>query len=249
MSLNLGEKRLLKDVIDINKTPLHDHGIYYIHDDEDIKKGYALIFGPSDTIYSYGIYFFKFKFPNDYPYSPPRVEYLTNGDNVRFNPNLYRNGKVCISILNTWNGPQWSSCQTISSVLLTLVTLFHNKPLLNEPGINESYPSFKLYNKIIKYSSIKIALLDVLSGKICKDMYSKFKTVIDKYVVKNHESIIEKIKDIDPPKKTINTVQNTETVSHDSHYKTFKVNIYNMAIKCYFDGYLLSRFINLSKLN
>lgn len=249
MSLNLGEKRLLKDVIDINKTPLHDHGIYYIHDDEDIKKGYAMIFGPPDTIYSYGIYFFKFKFPNDYPYSPPYVDYLTNGDNVRFNPNLYRNGKVCISILNTWNGPQWSSCQTISSILLTLVTLFHNKPLLNEPGINESYPSFKLYNKIIKYSSIKIALLDVLSGKICKDMYSKFKKVIDKYVVKNHERIIEKIKDIDPPKKTINTVQNTETVSEDSHYKTFKVNIYNMAIKCYFDGYLLSRFINLSKLN
>lgn len=250
MSLNLGEKRLLKDVIDINKTPLHDHGIYYIHDDEDIKKGYALIFGPPDTIYSYGIYFFKFKFPNDYPYSPPRVEYLTNGDNVRFNPNLYRNGKVCISILNTWNGPQWSSCQTISSILLTLVTLFHNKPLLNEPGINESYPSFKLYNKIIKYSSIKIALLDVLSGKICKDMYSKFKTVIDKYVVKNHESIIEKIKDVDPPnKKNINTAQNSKTNTEDSHYKIFKVNIYNMHIKCYFDGYLLSRFINLSKLN
>ena len=252
MSLNLGEKRLLKDVIDINKTPLHDHGIYYIHDDEDIKKGYAMIFGPPDTIYSYGIYFFKFKFPNDYPYSPPRVEYLTNGDNVRFNPNLYRNGKVCISILNTWNGPQWSSCQTISSVLLTLVTLFHNKPLLNEPGINETYPSFKLYNKIIKYSSIKIALLDVLSGKICKDMYTKFKTIIDNYVVKNNDSIIEKIKDIDPPnKKDINTAQNskTKTNTEDSHYKIFKVNIYNMHIKCYFDGYLLSRFINLSKLN
>ena len=250
MSLNLGEKRLLKDVIDINKTPLHDHGIYYIHDDEDIKKGYALIFGPSDTIYSYGIYFFKFKFPNDYPYSPPHVEYLTNRDNVRFNPNLYRNGKVCISILNTWNGPQWSSCQTISSVLLTLVTLFHNKPLLNEPGISESYPSFKIYNKIIEYSSIKIALLDVLSGKICKDMYSKFKTVIDEHVVKNHESIIEKIKDIDPPgKKTINTVQTTETISNEYQSKTFKVNIYNMDIKCSFNGYLLSRFINLSQSN
>ena len=81
------------------------------------------------------MFFFKFRYPDDYPYSPPHVEFLTNNDKVRFNPNLYRNGKVCISILNTWTGPQWSSCQNISSVLLTLVTLFHNKPLLNEPGL------------------------------------------------------------------------------------------------------------------
>ena len=59
MSLNSGEKRLLKDVIDINKHPLHEHGIYYIHDDKDIRKGYAMVFGPADTIYSYGIYFFR----------------------------------------------------------------------------------------------------------------------------------------------------------------------------------------------
>ena len=81
-------------------------------------------------------------------------------------------------------------------------------------------------------------------------MYSKFKTVIDKHVEKNHESIIKKIKDIDPPgKKTINTVQTTETISNEYQSKTFKVNIYNMDIKCSFNGYLLSRFINLSQFN
>jgi len=245
MSLNSGEKRLLKDVIDINKHPLHEHGIYYIHDDEDIRKGYAMVFGPADTIYSYGIYFFRFKFPDDYPYSPPRVDYLTNGDNVRFNPNLYRNGKVCISILNTWSGPQWSSCQTISSILLTLVTLFHNKPLLNEPGISESYPSFKTYNEIIKYASVKVALLDVLSGKICKDMYNKFKPHIDEYVVKHQQDIIEKIKDIDPIRK--NRTSN-DTNAPKFREKTLIINIYNMVMKCKLDGYLLSKFSSLSQI-
>ena len=43
MSLTTGEKRLLKDVIHINKHPLHDQGIFYIHDSNNIKKGYALI--------------------------------------------------------------------------------------------------------------------------------------------------------------------------------------------------------------
>ena len=84
---------------------------------------------------------------------------LTNKDKIRFNPNLYRNGKVCISILNTWSGPQWSSCQSISSVLLTLITLFHNKPLLNEPGIKETHHSFKPYNKIITYRNVEHSII------------------------------------------------------------------------------------------
>ena len=54
-------KRLAKDVKDIIKTPLTDNGIYYVHDENDILKGYALIIGPPDTPYSGGYYFFKFQ--------------------------------------------------------------------------------------------------------------------------------------------------------------------------------------------
>lgn len=101
-------KRLAKDVKDIIKTPLTDNGIYYVHDENDILKGYALIIGPPDTPYSGGYYFFKFQYPHDYPFRPPTVTYHTNDGTTRFNPNLYRSGKVCISILNTWKGPQWT---------------------------------------------------------------------------------------------------------------------------------------------
>lgn len=55
------KKRLLKDVKDIYKNPLHDQGIYYIHDETNMKKGYAVVFGPSDTLYQYGAYFFRIK--------------------------------------------------------------------------------------------------------------------------------------------------------------------------------------------
>ena len=119
--------------------------------------GYAVVFGPTDTIYRYGAYMFEFKFPTNYPVSPPKLTYLTNDGSTRFHPNLYRNGKVCISILNTWKGEQWTSCQTIRSVLLTLTTLFHNKPLLNEPGIRETHRDFNNYNKIIKYRNLKFS--------------------------------------------------------------------------------------------
>ena len=54
--------RLLKDVKNIIKNPLTDNGIYYIHDDSDILKGYALIVGPEDTPYYGGYYFFEIKY-------------------------------------------------------------------------------------------------------------------------------------------------------------------------------------------
>ena len=94
-------KRLVKDVKDIIKKPLLDNGIIYSHSEENMLKGYAIIFGPKDTIYENGVYFFEFDFPKTYPYAPPKLTYLTNNGKTRFNPNLYRNGKVCVSILNT----------------------------------------------------------------------------------------------------------------------------------------------------
>ena len=58
--------RLLKDVKQIIKNPLTENGIYYIHDDTDLLKGYALIIGPEDTPYYGGNYFFELNYPFDY---------------------------------------------------------------------------------------------------------------------------------------------------------------------------------------
>jgi hypothetical protein len=43
------------------------------------------------------------------PSAPHRqVQFLTTGGGqVRFNPNLYNCGKVCLSLLGTWSGPSW----------------------------------------------------------------------------------------------------------------------------------------------
>jgi len=184
------QKRLLKDVVDIIKNPLEDNGIYYKHDDNNMFCGYALIIGPKNTLYNYGNYLFKFEFPKDYPFSPPKLTYLTNNGYTRFHPNLYITGKVCLSILNTWRGEQWTSCQTIRSILLTLVTLFHNKPLLNEPGLTEKYKDFNNYNEIIQYENYNTAILYLLDKKINLKIYELFKNEIAKNYEKN-KSIIE----------------------------------------------------------
>jgi ubiquitin-protein ligase len=185
--------RLLNDVKQIIKNPLSDNGIYYIHDDSDLLKGYALIVGPSDTPYFGGNYFFEFKFPYDYPHSPPKVSYCTNGNGVRFNPNLYKCGKVCVSLLNTWSGEQWTSCQTISTVLLTLCTLLCKDPLLNEPGVTKFHAEFDKYTKIIEYSNIDIAVCDIMSKK--EGMYLEFFDLfygnIKENFIKNYDGLIK----------------------------------------------------------
>jgi ubiquitin-conjugating enzyme E2 Z len=59
-----------------------------------------MITGPFDTPYEGGFFYFVIRCPPDYPIRPPRVKLMTTGQGqVRFNPNLYKNGKVCLSIL------------------------------------------------------------------------------------------------------------------------------------------------------
>ena len=196
---NISIKRLLKDIKELEKNPLENDGIFYKHDEDNLFKGYALIFGPKDTLYENGCYFFSFNFTKNYPFEPPTVKFLTCDNFTRFHPNLYRNGKVCLSILNTWKGEQWTSCQSIRSVLLTIISLFDNKPLLHEPGITEKYKDFKKYNEIILFKNIQIAIIKYYNKRTIKalfndkNIYSFFYNIIKKKYAESKDEIIKKI--------------------------------------------------------
>jgi ubiquitin-protein ligase len=199
--------RLIKDVKNILKNPLTDNGIYYVHDDSDMLKGYALIIGPSETPYFGGNYLFELNYPHDYPHSPPSVTYCTNGDGIRFNPNLYKCGKVCVSLLNTWNGDQWTSCQTISTVLLTLCTLLCKDPLLNEPGVTTSNKDFAAYNEIIEYSNINIAVCKIVSKDqdYYPEKFDMFYPYIKENFLKNYDALLGFAKSKPKWKKLVKT--------------------------------------------
>jgi len=216
-------KRLMKDVRDITKDPLHDNGIFYCHDDENILKGYALIVGPENTPYAYGFYLFKVDYPSDYPTNPPKFTFLTNADNIRMNPNLYRNGKVCISILNTWRGEAWSSSQTLKTVLLTLLTIFNEKPLLNEPGYTETCDDFKAYNEIITFKNIDVAIMKVMKNEIYSDVCLKFSDQIQKLFLQNYDMVMKFINSKN--KKSILVTTKLYTMSVDINYEQLERNM------------------------
>lgn len=108
-------------------------------DDNQINFLKALITGPEDTPYSNGCYEFDIFFPSVYPKCPPKVNLqTTGGGTVRFNPNLYNCGKVCLSLLGTWEGQQgekWNETSTVLQVLVSIQSLILvSEPYFNEPG-------------------------------------------------------------------------------------------------------------------
>jgi len=210
--------RLLKDVKQIIKNPLTENGIFYIHDDTDMLKGYALIIGPSETPYFGGNYFFEFNYPTDYPHSPPKVKYWTNGNGIRFNPNLYTSGKVCISLLNTWRGDQWTSCQTISTVLLTLCTLLCENPLLNEPGVAKNNIDMKGYDEIIYFANIDVAICDILEQKksVFMPFFDNFFPFIKEKFLQNYEKLL--------------IFAENKNIEFNGEGKNVRINFYSMNI-------------------
>ena len=62
----------------------------------------VLLFGCEDTPYTDCPFAFEMKLPEDYPNSPPSVTYISYG--IRLHPNLYDSGRVCLSLLGTWDG-------------------------------------------------------------------------------------------------------------------------------------------------
>lgn len=194
-------KRIARDVCEINKNNLSNNGIFYIHDEKNILNGIALIIGPKDTVYEYGFYFFKFSFPENYPFSPPKVTFCNydNKTNTRFHPNLYRNGKSCLSVLNTWRGDGWTSCQTIRSILLTLCSILTSNPLTEEPGILISHKDNKPYNRIITFKNIEISIISIIEDCYNNNLndFEVFSFIIKDVFNNNKKNIREKIIELD----------------------------------------------------
>ncbi|XP_022108193.1 ubiquitin-conjugating enzyme E2 Z-like isoform X2 [Acanthaster planci] len=176
--------RIKRDIMNIYAEP--PPGMCVVPE-EDITKVHALITGPFDTPYEGGFFHFLIRFPPDYPIRPPRVKLVTTGEGkVRFNPNLYRNGKVCLSILGTWTGPAWSPAQSLSSVLISIQSLMNDKPYHNEPGFEqERQPGdCERYNDCIRHETIRVAVCDMLErenpvmpktlGEVMKKSFPEF---------------------------------------------------------------------------
>jgi len=100
----------------------------------DVLK--VLIIGPEGTPYENGCFVFDAYLPAQYPNCPPKCQLrTTGGGTVRFNPNLYDCGKVCLSLLGTWQGEPWGPKSTLLQLFVSIQSLIMvPHPYFNEPG-------------------------------------------------------------------------------------------------------------------
>lgn len=186
--MNKALKRLIVDYIDLENNKLEN--IYTYYEDNDVKTLYALIIGPNDTPYEGGYYFFKLEFDDLYPSKPPKCKFETINGTIRFNPNLYENGKICLSILGTWSGPEWKPVMNIRSILLNFQSLLHEYPIINEPmynKLNVSDIKSLNYNKILTYYNYKFAIFEMYKKK---DYYPWFNDIIEKHFRDNYKKYL-----------------------------------------------------------
>ena len=234
-------KRIInKDLKSIEYYKLNEQGIYIEFNESNMLEAHAMIIGPKNTLYEGDYLFFNINFPKNYPYSPPDVSYVSRG-NIRIHPNLYVKhhksgfGKVCLSILGTWSGPQWTTIMDISTILLSIQSILDSDPLLNEPGFNKKNKHqvdiINNYNDVIFFENINSLIiknyLDIPNN------FGIFKDVIYKNFNENYLNIynnIEKYKDIETKKVIISIYGINYIVKYDeleNNFKEFcnKVNI------------------------
>ena len=135
-----------------------------LENDDDLFKWNVLFEGPEDTLYEGGYFKARLQFPEDYPNSPPTMTFLSK----MWHPNIYPDGKVCISILhapghdemNMQEKPEekWRPILGVESVLMSVISML-NDPNIESPANLDASVQFRddrsAYNKQVRFLATK----------------------------------------------------------------------------------------------
>lgn len=151
----VGIKRLLKDykaLVDHGK----DQGIVVRLVDGDITTWEAMITGPENTAWEGGLFRMKLQFDKNFPIEPPTVRFLT----PMFHPNIYVDGRVCMSILKS----EWSPSLSIESLLVSIQSLLSDpnpKSAANgEAGVLFVEDPNAYYKRVMEYVEASLTFED-----------------------------------------------------------------------------------------
>tara|TARA_B100000902_G_C27321085_1_gene924522 strand:+ start:6629 stop:7081 length:453 start_codon:yes stop_codon:yes gene_type:complete len=119
-------KRIQSELINLQKDPPANCSAGPVG--EDLFKWQATLMGPEGTPYYGGVFNLRIDFPQDYPFKPPRVVFVTR----IYHCNIRSDGAICLDILKD----QWSPALTISKVLLSICSLL-DEPNPDDPLVPE----------------------------------------------------------------------------------------------------------------
>ena len=94
-----------------------------------------------DSLYYRGYFKARMTFPEDYPYTPPSFQFLR----PLYHPNIYPNGKLCISILHQPGedlmsgelaSERWSPIQKVETVLISILSLLDDAEVSSPANVD-----------------------------------------------------------------------------------------------------------------
>jgi ubiquitin-conjugating enzyme E2 A len=101
---------------DISNNNFKQYTQIIIERPTDIMEWKLKIKGPSDSPYEKGVFDMLLRFNSDYPFKPPSLKFMK----AIYHPNIYRDGKICIDILQP---DGWASTQTVRTIMLSIISL------------------------------------------------------------------------------------------------------------------------------
>mmetsp|Transcript_11859 Transcript_11859/g.19982 ORF Transcript_11859/g.19982 Transcript_11859/m.19982 type:complete len:169 (+) Transcript_11859:77-583(+) len=128
---------LMKQLKDLNKSPVEGFSAGLVDSSNPFEWEICII-GPQDTLYEGGFFNAILKFPLDYPNNPPEMRITSEF----WHPNVYEDGKVCISILHAPGEDQygyesaserWLPIHTVESILISVISMI-GEPNLESPA-------------------------------------------------------------------------------------------------------------------
>ena len=123
-------------------------------DDCNVFEWQVTVMGPPETLYEGGFFTCNMSFPKDYPNKPPTVKFVSE----MWHPNVYADGRVCISILHSpGNDPngyedaseRWSPVQTVETIMLSVISMLSDPNDESPANVDaakewrDDYPAFK----------------------------------------------------------------------------------------------------------
>ena len=117
--------RIPKEYDKLTSDPIDN--VIFDMNESNIFEWTFVIFGPKDTPYEGGTYQGKLTFPKEYPLKPPQVQFTSK----LFHPNVYMDGKLCISILHEGSDDtgyeheleRWRPINNIRTVFISIISL------------------------------------------------------------------------------------------------------------------------------
>ncbi|XP_012526593.1 (E3-independent) E2 ubiquitin-conjugating enzyme isoform X1 [Monomorium pharaonis] len=164
---------------------------------EDRIDLYSVMFrGPEKTPYEDGLFLFDFQLSADYPAAPPLCHYISYCSD-RLNPNLYEDGKVCVSLLGTWSGrgtEVWTSSSTLLQVIVSIQGLILvSEPYFNEAGFEKQKGSQQGCENSRMYNEMVVLKLVQAQTKLLLHPPPVFKDIIITHFKRHAEKLLQRL--------------------------------------------------------